>query len=285
MALTVSGFAVSGAGESVQAAAIVRSTPHAAYAVVAGPYRRIARFRVSYSGTGTWATHYHAVPPNPAGMHDTNDAVDSSLQRWTLDYVSRLTVPVCGRSVYSRADRCSRLVAPILARGPTSVVGMVDHAHVDGLYAFDDATARCQLTEAPSPATPLVVPLHLSYDPRQQTISIVPSDPLAQALSLITMACPGYVDGIDGLFDNYFIPGFSFSPAYGPARWFTPAPVTIPLGTLHHATRITVQLGPTSEGKPPAGCDVRAPAVEQCRATGSWRGFLTLALVAPGAGR
>ena len=212
-------------------------------------------------------------------MPDTNDAADSSTQRWSLDYIARLAVRACGQHGHSRRDPCSQFVGLISARGPTSVVGIVDHTHVDGLYTFDDATARCQLEEAPPPATPVIVPLHLSYDATRQTISIGPSDPLAQALSLLTPACPGYVDGIDGLFSNYFTPGFSFAPAYGPARWFTPAPVTIPVATLHRAARVAASLGPTAAGTPPAGCDVRDPAVEQCHTAGSWHGVLTLTLV------
>jgi hypothetical protein len=212
-------------------------------------------------------------------MHDTNDAADSSTQRWSLAYLARLTVPVCGRSGHRGQDRCPRLVGPLLARGPVSVVGIVNHTHVDGLYAFDDATARCQLEEALPPATTAMVPLHVSYDRRRQTIGITPSDPVAQAFSLMPMACPGYVDGIDGLLDNYFTPGFSFSPAYGQARWFTPAPVRIPVATLHRAARITAPVGPTARGAPPGTCEVRVPAVEQCQTGGSWRGVLTLTLV------
>ena len=109
--------------------------------VVVAPYRPVARFAVSYSGTGTWVTTYHATPPNPGGMHDTNDAADSSTERWSLDYLARLSVPVCGSPGRGRPDRCSHLVAPTLARGPTSVAGVVDHNHVDGLYRFDDAAA------------------------------------------------------------------------------------------------------------------------------------------------
>lgn len=248
--------------------------------VVVAPYRPVARFAVSYSGTGTWVTTYHATPPNPGGMHDTNDAADSSTERWSLDYLARLSVPVCGSPGRGRPDRCSHLVAPTLARGPTSVAGVVDHNHVDGLYRFDDAAARCQLAATPPPAAALTVPLHVTYDPRRQTIGIAPSDPVAQALSLVAPACPGYPDGIDGLLDNYFTPGFSFSAAYGPDRWFKPAPVAVRLATLRRAARITVQFGPTTAGTPPTKCDVRAPAVEQCHTAGAWAGVLTLVRVA-----
>ncbi len=265
-------------GDATQAAA-ARRPASSPYSVVPAPYRPVAGFAVSYSGTGTWKTTYHAVPPNPGGMHDTNDAVDSSTQRWSLEYLARLTVPACGSSTRSPRDRCARLAGPRSARGPTSVVGLVDHTHVDGLYSFDDATDRCQLADAPPPRTPVSVPLRLTYDPRHQSITITPSDPVFQALALIVQSCSGHVDGIDGLAANYFTPGFSFSPAYGPDRWFTPRPITIALATLHRAARITASLGPTAAGTPPANCAVRAPAVERCHTAGTWRGVLTLAAV------
>jgi hypothetical protein len=271
--------ATSAFGDSADATAAVRSPPPAAYTVVAAPYRPVAHLNVTYSGSGTWATTYHATPPNPGGMPDTNDAADSSTQRWDLDYLARLTLPVCGRSTPGRPNRCSRLVAPRLARGPTSIVGSVDHTHIDGLYKFDDASDRCQLADAPPPATPVIVPIHVIYDARRQAITLVPADPIAQALSLIAPACSGYVDGIDGLAANYFTPGFSFSSAYGADRWFTPRSIAIPLATLHRATRVTVTLGPTAAGTPPANCAVRTPAVEHCHTAGAWRGVLTLSAV------
>ncbi len=271
--------ATTAVGDLAEAAGAVRPASPA-FTVVDGRYRPVARFAVSYAGTGTWATTYHSTPPNPGGPPDTNDASDSSTQQWSIDYPVRLAVPVCGRRPGRRGlDPCSHLVAPILAHGPTAVAGVVDHTHVDGLFRFDDATDRCRLGETLPPPTPLSVPLRLRYDHRRQTISVAPSDPVSLALAVMAPACPTYVDGIDGLGGNYFTPGFSFSRAYGPDRWFTPAPVTIRLATLHRAARITVLLGPTAAGTPPAGCAVRAPAIEQCHTSGSWRGTLTLTAV------
>src|SRR4051812_5487903 len=79
---------------SAAAPAAVAAGP--GYSTTPGPNRPDARFAVSYAGKGSYATTFHATPPNPGGKPDTNDAHDTSKQTWDLKFRSKLSVPTCG---------------------------------------------------------------------------------------------------------------------------------------------------------------------------------------------
>jgi hypothetical protein len=251
-------------------AASHQSSP--AYTAHPGTYRDIARFNVTYSGSGSYRSTYHSEPPNPGGKHDTNDAHDSSNQRWALTFAP-LTVPGCGRPARSAADPC-RLVRGIRgSKGTTVATGRVAHTHRDGLFPAQNRSERCRVRATP-PGTRLAAAIRLRYSPSAQTIAITALIPVGEALSSLPGACPGQGDSIDGLFDNYFSPGFSFDARYTPARWFKSQTVAIPMGILHRSASITIPLHQTPAGTPPRNCAVKSPS--RCTATGAWTGVLTL---------
>ena len=74
------------------------------YVVRRAGYRLVTRFVVTYAGSASYRTTYHAEPPNPGSNHDTNDANDSLTFRWNVRFGSRLTIPAC------TAERVTRVV-------------------------------------------------------------------------------------------------------------------------------------------------------------------------------
>ena len=248
------------------AAALLSSSPAAAaappYAFQGAPHRADPHFTVSYSGTGTWRTDFHATPPNPGGDPDTNDAHDSSAQSWALAFD--------GGAALGPAQDLEG------ARGRTLVIGHVDHTHDDGLYPELDRVVRCTL-KGGTPAG-AGVPARLAIRPRRggRQLAFTASSPLGTVLTEMPQACPDQGDSIDRILDNYFTPGFSFASSYGPDRWLTSRTVVVPARVLHRAAKVVLALRPAAAARPPLGCAVASPAYEACATHGSWSGVLTL---------
>jgi hypothetical protein len=241
----------------------------APFKVVPGRYEARPQFTVVYTGSGRWQTTYHSEPPNPGGMHDTDDAHDSSRQSWSLRFPRLLGL---------------RSAAFPSATGQERASGQIDHTHLDGLYSDDDASASCSVSSVTPRGARLSATLRASFRGAPGRLFITVGDPDADALTLLARSCPGQGDSIDGLLDNYFGPGFSFAPTWGPSRWFTAAPITVPGAVLQRARRIVVRLGDVPAGTPSAGCSVLHPSYEHCTTGGSWGGVLTLRRRAPSAG-
>jgi hypothetical protein len=243
--------------------AIVASlaTAAGAYTVKRGPYQPAPRFSVSYQGSGSWHTTYHSEPPNPGGMHDTNDAHDSSAQRWKLRFIGVI-----------------RLRSAVIdtASGREHATGVIDHTHIDGLFTADDMAAHCAVSETTPPGLHLQAGLQVSA---AHELTLTAMSPVVTALELLPGGCPGQTDSLDGLLDNYFTPGFSFSPDWGSDRWFASRAVSIPRAVLQRARTVTIRLHATRAGTPPANCAVKFPSYERCSTGGSWSGTLTLARV------
>jgi hypothetical protein len=237
------------------------------YSAKSGPYRANPLFAVAYDGAGTWRTDFHATPPNPGGDPDTNDAHDSSAQSWHIAFDRDLDV----------ADPQSLDGA----KGRTLVVGHVDHTHVDGLYTELDRTVSCTLKGSTGAGTALVASLAVQQSGAAHRVVLTAHNPLTTVLTNMPTVCPDQGDSIDRILDNYFTPGFSFAPPYGPDPWFTSRSVALPARVLHHSTRITIAVRPSAAGRPPLDCDVPNPSYEQCSSHGSWTGTLTLRRRAP----
>lgn len=235
------------------------------------------RFSLTYSGSGQWSTQYHATPPNAGGNPDTNDARDSSTQRWSLGFLSSLSVPACqpGRG---RRDPCRAVRGLRGAKGTNLAAGNVTHSHLDGLYTVFNTSISCHVSATAPRGTIIPSTVTVVYDQRRGAIVLTAADPDFAALSELPGACPEQGDPIDGLLDNYFTPGFSFSARWGETRWFTSASVTIPVATLHRARKIAIPLAATRAGTPPRGCAVVHPSYEHCTTGGRWAGTLTLTL-------
>src|SRR3954471_10102719 len=77
-----------------------------AYTTTPGAANPDARFVVSYEGSGSYKTRFHATPPNPGEKPDTNDAWDSSTQSWKLRFNRSLVVPTCGAPAEGGDDPC-----------------------------------------------------------------------------------------------------------------------------------------------------------------------------------
>jgi hypothetical protein len=240
-----------------------------------GKSRTVARFRVTYSGSASVRTRYHSEPPNPGGMHDTNDAIDSSTWKWSLTWRTALRVPRCGRTAHRR-DPCRTLKQLAGVTGPQQGSGRVSHRHVDGLFPADNASIHCQLHSSTPKGFPGVARILLRYNARAKTLALTALDPLTEAIGRLPGQCPGQGDSIDGLNDNYFTPGFSFSQRYGPDRFFTSATSVIKLRTWHRARTITIRLRNTRQNTPPRNCAVPFPAYQRCTTTESWSGTLRL---------
>jgi hypothetical protein len=249
------------------------------YSVQLGGYRDVAHFQVTYSGSGKWATTYHSEPPTRGGPPDTNDASDSSAQRWGVTFARVLSIPRCGRPREGVADPCTRLPSLKGAKGTARATGRVAHIHRDGLFPNQNASVRCRIRAVAPVGMRLTAEIRLRYAPRSRSFAVTALTPIADALTLLPVQCPGQGDSIDGLFDNYFLPGFSFSSGFGPERWFTAPTIVIPTSVLHRATHITVPLGNARAGTPPANCAVKSPEFERCATGGSWTGVLTFASV------
>lgn len=252
------------AAPSVASAASVSVRP--------GPERSPATFRVSYEGSGSWRTTFHATPPNPGGKPDANDARDASRQRWDLRFRRPLVVPACTPDPMA----CAAVAGPAGATGASQVVGRIDHRHDDGLYRDLDRRVRCTVrTRAPRVRLPEPA-VRVRYDAASDRFAIGATDPVGSALGSTPAACPGQGDPIDRILDNYFVPGFSFAGEWGPERWFTPVPVSIPAATLLRAERIVIRLHDAPANTPPRGCARPNPRYERCTTRGDWSGRLVL---------
>jgi hypothetical protein len=234
----------------------------------AGRDRAVSRFAVTYAGTGSWHTAYRSTSPNPGGKPDHNRAGDSSAQRWSLTYKQELTLGKC------RGRRCAKLQSLTLATGATSSTGRVAHRHVDGLFRADNASEHCKVAAASPAHAVLNAEVSVAYRPGKG-IALTALDPVIEAVNLVPGQCPGQGDPIDGLNDNYFTPGFSFSMRYGPERWFKSTTVVIPLGRLRRAKLVRIKLADTRAGTPPKHCAVPY-SYQHCTTGGSWHGTLTL---------
>lgn len=240
------------------------------------PMPSVSRFLVTYAGSGSWRTAYRSEPPNPGGNPDADAANDSSTQRWALTFSTPLTVPRCGRPRGGARDRCRDVASLTGAHGATAVVGHVAHSHIDGLFPAQNGSVSCELRAATPARARVEATVRIRYRPAAGTILVTALIPVANALNLLPGACPEAPDGLDGLLDNYFTPGFSFASGFGPARWFSSQTVAMPVARLRRATRIRLRVSSTRAGTPPAGCAVPSPAFEQCSTGGSWAGVLTL---------
>jgi hypothetical protein len=232
------------------------------YAFERAPYSASPHFSVAYAGSGAWRTDFHATPPNPDGDPDTNDAHDSSAQSWRLRLDRELDVADPG-------DLDG-------AHGKTLVIGHVDHTHVDGLYTELDRTVSCTLKGSTGRGEAVAAGLAVSHAPGARTFSLTARNPLATVLTNMSTACPDQGDSIDRILDNYFTPGFSFAPSYGPDPWFASGTVTVPVRVLRRAAKVVVALRPAATGRPPVDCAVPNPAYEVCSTHGSWGGVVTL---------
>jgi hypothetical protein len=254
-------------------------TPSAArqqsYTTVPGPTRSDARFVVTYEGSGSYKTRFHATPPNDGGKPDTNDAWDTSTQAWKLRFRRAAVIPACGQPSDGSSDPCTDLTGLSGASGPTDMWGHVNHRHVDGLYRQLDRTVKCSLRKRPSPRRLLDASLRLRYVPESQSIAVSASDPIATAVALFPTQCPQQGDSIDRILDFYAMPGFSFAQGYGPELWFASREVSIPVAAFHKSSKIRVRLGLTPDGTPPKHCAVHDPSFERCKTGGSWSGVLT----------
>lgn len=247
-----------------------------AFTTTRGPANPDASFVVTYDGSGSYKTRFHATPPNPGGKPDTNDAWDSSTQSWKLKFRRALTVPTCGASGGFGDDPCASLAGLSGASGPTELAGRVHHKHVDGLYRQFDRTVKCRLRMRPSPKSKLDASLNVRYIPESDSIGISASDPIATAVSLFPAQCPKQGDSIDRILDFYAMPGFSFADSYGPERWFASREVVIPAAVFHRSATIRIPLRDTAAGTPPRHCAVHDPSFERCTTGGKWRGVITL---------
>jgi hypothetical protein len=156
------------------------------------------------------------------------------------------------------------------------VTGRINHRHIDGLFAADNRLLRCRVAFRTAHDLPLHATVELRYRAARQTLSITTLDPVTDAVTDAPQQCPAQGDSIDGLYDNYFTPGFSFATGFGPDRWFRSATVTVPLRELRRSSRLRISLHQTRTGTPPRGCRVPARAYERCTAIGGWSGALEL---------
>jgi hypothetical protein len=251
------------------------AAPKAPYTTTPGPARADARFVVTYSGSGSYKTRFHATPPNPGGKPDTNDAWDSSTQDWSLRFRRAAAIPTCGQPSDGSADPCEGLAGLTGASGPTGLAGRVNHRHVDGLYRQFDRSVKCRLQKRPSPRQQLDASIGMQYVPETRSIAVSASDPVATAVSLFPSQCPKQGDSIDRILDFYAMPGFSFAQGFGPERWFASAQVVIPASVFHRSAKITIPLRDTPAGTPARRCAVNDPSFERCKTGGSWSGVLT----------
>ena len=261
-------------GLTTTASGLAAAQASRGYTIVRASYRPVVRFAVTYTGAGRWHTDYHSEPPNPGGAHDTNDAHDSSTQRWSLRFHRPLVIGRCAAGRSAPAD-CPRVRGVSSATGATRATGTIDHRHLDGLYRFDDSSERCRVTAATAAGVPLAASVTARYLSGRRDVALTALTPVDEVLGLLSPACPGQGDSLDGLRDDYFTPGFSFAAGFGPERWFTSRRVVIPATALHRAARITFALGPTAHGTPPPGCGLPS-ADGRCHTRGTWRGILTL---------
>jgi hypothetical protein len=267
-AASVLASALGGAGSAAAAKPAFTTTP--------GPASPNARFVVSYSGSGSYKTRFHATPPNPGGKADTNDAWDSSSQSWKLRFRRALLVPTCATPSDGGDDPCTSAAGVSGAAGPTELTGRVHHKHVDGLYRQFDRVVKCRLGKRPSARRTLDASLLARYIPASDSFALSASDPIATTVSLFPAQCPKQGDSIDRILDFYAMPGFSFADSWGPDRWFTSREVVIPAAVFHRSATIRIPVRDTTAGTPPKHCAVHDPSFERCTTGGAWRGVITL---------
>jgi hypothetical protein len=231
---------------------------------VRGPYVPFPRFQVKYSGSGDWSTVYHSTPANPGANPDTNDAHDSSHQRWSLTFAGRLNPRRPGAFELEGTS------------GSARASGQIWHRHIDGIYAADNSSISCEVEMQTPVRAALPAAITVGHPANHPGLLVTALEPVSQVLALLPQQCPGQGDSLDGLADNYFTPGFSFASGYGPARWFRSQAVSIPLRVLQHAERMTIELHPGPGSAPPADCAVPDPSWQWCQTGGTWRGTLTL---------
>jgi hypothetical protein len=256
--------------------AVASSAWARAYSTRPAGYQAQPRFAFNYAGSGRFATTYMSEPPNQGGKPDHNRAHDSSTQTWSLSYGEPLTIPRCGPSPHDRGPSCRRITSLIGATGATTASDSIAHVHIDGLYRVDNVSLSCRQHVRTPRGQPLMATFRLRYDPVSNALSITALDPVSYALDLLPGTCPGQGDPIDGLDDSYATPGFSFSPLYGPDRWFTSRTVVVPMRVLHRSALVTIRLRETGAGTPPRHCAVLHPSYEQCSTGGSWSGVLVM---------
>jgi hypothetical protein len=259
---------------SAAAPAAIAAKP--GYSTTPGPNRPDASFVVTYAGKGSYATTFHATPPNPGGKPDTNDAHDTSTQRWELKFRRRLAVPTCGQPSGFGEDPCTDLADLAGASGKTNMTGKVNHKHVDGLYKQLNRTVRCTLRKTPSPRRKHEVNLVTRYIPETDSIGVSVSDPMYTTLTFFPTQCPKQGDSIDRILDFYATPGFSFAEGWGPERWFASREVIIPSAVFHRSKQIKIPLHLTKAGTPPKHCARQNPSYEKCTTGGAWNGVVTL---------
>jgi hypothetical protein len=247
-----------------------------AYTATPGPNRADAQFVVTYEGKGSYATKFHATPPNQGGKPDTNNAHDTSTQAWNVRFKHELLMPTCGQPQGFGDDPCASLSGLSGAAGHTNMTGKVNHKHVDGLYKQFDRTVKCTLRKTPSAKRTLDVTLGTRYIPESSSIAVSVTDPLTTTLSLFPTQCPKQGESIDRILDFYATPGFSYAQGWGPDRWFASKEVVIPAGVFHHSAKIKIPLHLTGNGTPPRHCALQNPSYERCTTGGSWNGVLTL---------
>jgi hypothetical protein len=260
----------------LSAAAPAATAAGPGYSTTPGPNRPDAKFVVGYAGKGSYATTFHATPPNPGGKPDTNDAHDTSTQRWELKFRRQLAVPTCGQPSGFGDDPCASLSGLSGASGKTNMTGKVDHKHVDGLYKQLNRTVRCTLRKTPSPKRKHEVDLVTRYIPETNSIGVRVTDPMYTTISFFPTQCPKQGDSIDRILDFYALPGFSFAAGWGPDRWFASREVKIPSGVFHHSKQVKIPLHLTKAGTPPKHCARQNPSYEKCTTGGAWNGAVTL---------
>jgi hypothetical protein len=252
------------------------ATAKPAYTTTPGPNRADARFVVTYSGDGSYATKFHATPPNDGGKPDTNDANDTSTQSWDVKFRRKLQMPTCGKPQDFGDDPCSSLSGLGGAAGRASMIGQVNHKHVDGLYRAFDRTVKCTLRKTTSRKRTLDITLKTRYIPETNSIAVSVTDPLTTTLSFFPTQCPKQGESIDRILDFYAIPGFSFAQGWGPDRWFASKEVVVPSDVFHHSAKIKIPLRLTTNGTPPKHCARQNPSYERCATGGKWNGVVTL---------
>ena len=260
----------------LSAAAPAAAAAKPGYSTTPGPNRPDASFVVTYAGQGSYATTFHATPPNPGGKSDTNDAHDTSTQRWDLKFRRTLSVPTCGQPSGFGDDPCAGMSGLWGASGKTNMRGKVNHKHVDGLYRELNRTVKCTLSKTPSRKRRHDVSVATRYIQETNSIGVRVSDPMSTTISLFPSQCPKQGDSIDRVLDFYATPGFSFAVGWGPDRWFASREVIIPSPVFHRSTRIKVPLHLTKAGTPPKHCARPNPSYEKCPTGGAWNGVLTL---------
>jgi hypothetical protein len=185
-------------------------------------------------------------------------------------------MPTCGQPQGFGDDPCANLAGLSGARGRATMIGHVNHKHVDGLYKQFDRTVKCTLRKTPSPKRTLDVTLTTRYVPETNSIAVSVSDPMATTFTLFPTQCPKQGESIDRILDFYAMPGFSFDQGWGPDRWFASKEVVIPSQVFHHSSKIKIPLRLTAGGTPPRHCRRPNPSYERCTTGGSWNGALTL---------